>query len=478
MDGYLIPKSSLKKEEAKMRTMRMLAVLALLLVFTIPGVFALWRYSNAPLTPGSLNIVTNMTEFKETKGVIIKSVERESYSGVDVIDYGYSLKAIHESTVDPTRTGGNVTYKITLFNNTDSNYWFIGEDHSSYYGQNSLIGTKNGITVTFKDHASDTTNTFNNEDRIPPKTERIIYVTYSYGSSTQGECETSVELLFDIRIDAVQDEFLTVLNNVSVGYGYDYLAEVFNQVYKESGGVSISTESHPEVFDNLFGDLSVNIDGEEKIAHVVIRRENLDRDPASGDAYSNGGPSGCEYTLYITVDSLVPGQSAKVYAISYSEGASGMGDAWYQVGELYEGTAPVKSDGSIDYSKWKAVYKEYKIANGIVYKVGASNGDQYDKMNTMEELISAVDQDIFNDIDNSGIFKKAYDIIKSNSGSDDPAVVGLRKAFDDAALFYRNYNNGQEFKVVRDKYTRAEIIYAISNLQAAMDYYYQTFGNS
>ena len=99
-------------------------------------------------------------------------------------------------------------------------------------------------------------------------------------------------------------------------------------------------------------------------------------------------------------------------------------------------------------------------------------------MNTMEELISAVDQEIFNDIDNSGIFKKAYDIIKNNSGSDDPAVVGLRKAFDDAALFYRNYNNGQEFKVVRDKYTRAEIIYAISNLQAAMDYYYQTFGNS
>ena len=91
----------------------------------------------------------------------------------------------------------------------------------------------------------------------------------------------------------------------------------------------------------------------------------------------------------------------------------------------------------------------------------------------MEELISAVDQDIFNDIDNSQIFKKVYDIIKNNSTSDDPAVLGLKQAFSDASLFYRNLNNGQEFKVVRDKYTRAEIIYAISNLQAALDYYYQ-----
>ena len=91
----------------------------------------------------------------------------------------------------------------------------------------------------------------------------------------------------------------------------------------------------------------------------------------------------------------------------------------------------------------------------------------------MEQLISAVDQDIFNDIDNKNIFKKVYDIIKSNGNSTDPAVLGLKKAFEDASIFYRNLNNGQEFKVVRDKYTRAEIIYALKNIQKALDYYYQ-----
>lgn len=95
-------------------------------------------------------------------------------------------------------------------------------------------------------------------------------------------------------------------------------------------------------------------------------------------------------------------------------------------------------------------------------------------MKTMEQLISAVDQDIFNDIDNTKIFKKVYDILRKHPNSTDPAVLGLRQAFEDAAIFYRNLNNGQEFKVVRDKYTRAEIIYALKNIQKALDYYYQT----
>ena len=96
-------------------------------------------------------------------------------------------------------------------------------------------------------------------------------------------------------------------------------------------------------------------------------------------------------------------------------------------------------------------------------------------MNTIEQLISAVDQDIFNQIDNTNIFKKVYDIIQKHPNSSDPAVEGLRRAFADASLFYKNLNNGQEFKVVRNTYTRAEIIYAIKNIQSALDYYYQAY---
>ena len=93
----------------------------------------------------------------------------------------------------------------------------------------------------------------------------------------------------------------------------------------------------------------------------------------------------------------------------------------------------------------------------------------------MNDLISAEDQDIFNDIDNSKIFKKVYDLLQSNKNSDDPAVEGLRLAFTEASYLYINHNNGQEFKVIRNKYTRAEIIGPLKKIQNALDYYYQAF---
>ena len=457
-------------------TLRIIILITVVLSLAIPGVFAFWQYSHKAPPPVDTTMNKSIFEFKEYKGVYIKSSVVVGTSQANVISSGYLTPTLHESNVDATASGGSVTYKVTLFNNTDTNYWYVGMTKSADYGQNALVGINQGVTVTLKDHQSDSTTTFNEEDRIPPQTERDIYVTYTYGNNAQNACSTQIELLFDIRIDAVQDEFLGVLNDLTFAGSYDSLAEVFNKVYSESGGTTITTETHPEVFAGLFGDLTVNIDGEERTAKVVIRRENLDNDTTSGDNYSNNGPKGCEYTLYVTVDSLTPGGTATVYAIAYSQGASEMGSDWYQVGELYEGTAPVKSDGTIDYTKWKATYKEYVIADNISYVVGAPNGDQYDIMNTMEQLISAVDQNIFNEIDNANIFKKVYDIIQKHPGSTDPAVLGLKKAFEDAAIFYKNMNNGQEFKVVRDKYTRAEIIYALSNIQAALDYYHQAFG--
>lgn len=408
-------------------------------------------------------------------GVYIKSVEVYSTSGATCLENGFILPTSHSATADAIRSGASVTYKITVHNNTDVTYWYIGQKIPEAYEQNSLVGTGGGITVITKDHPSDSAATFDSEDWIPPQTERDFYVTYTFGANAQNPCSTLINFHFDIHMDAVHDEFLAVLNNSKTPTSYVDLATVFNEEYAKDGSTSISSDSHPEVFAALFGDLNVNIDGEEKHATVVIRRENLDGDATSGDDYSGSGPKGCEYTLYITVESTTPGTNPTVYAIAYSCGASGMGDDWYQVGELYEGTAPITARSEIDYENWTAVQKDYEIADGIVYKVGYPNGDQYDIMKTMEQLISAQDQDIFNDIDNKNIFKKVYDIIQRHKNSTDPAVLGLKQAFEDASIFYRNLNNGQEFKVVRDKYTRAEIIHALKKIQSALDYYYQAY---
>lgn len=416
-------------------------------------------------------------EGKPYKGVYIRSVEVERISNTANIKCDYVLPTNHVVEADANSSGGSITYKVVVHNNTDVTYWYIGKKYEDIYNQNSLIDKSNGITVTTKDYINDSSQTFNENDWVPPQTERTFYVTYTFGSNAQSKVSTMINFHFDIKMDAVHDEFLAVLNNILSADSYDTLAGYFDKEYAKDGSVAINSKDDAQIFSSLFEDLTVNIDGTEKEATVVIRRENLDNDITSGDNYSNNGPKGCEYTLYITVDSLVPGQPAKVYAIAYSCGASGMGDDWYQVGELYEGTAPVKSDGSIDYANWKATKKTYEIADGIKYNVAFPNGDQYDIMKTMEQLISAEDQDIFNDIDNTKIFKKVYDILQKHPHSTDPSVVGLRQAFSEASIFYNNLNNGQEFKVVRNKYTRAEIIHALKKIQSALDYYYETYNN-
>ena len=410
---------------------------------------------------------------KPFEGVYIRSVELVGTSNATSTENEFVLPTNHKSTADASRSSGSVTYKITVHNNTDVTYWYIGTNIDTAYGQNQLIGANNGISIRTADRQGDSYSSFNDEDWVPPQTERVFYVTYTYGSNAQNACATMVNFHFDIKLDAVHDEFLAVLNSTNNADSYEYLADVFDKETATNGSKEITTESHPEVFEKLFGDLMVNIDGTEKKASVVIRRENMDNDKTTGD----NGSEGCEYTVYITVEPLTPGTKPTVYAISYSCGAEGMGDDWYQVGELYEGTAPILSDGTIDYKNWVATHKKYVIADGIEYLVGAPNGDQYDIMKKMEQLISAEDQDIFNQIDNTNIFKKVYDILKKHLNSNDPAVEGLRAAFYDAEKFYINHNNGQEFKVVRNKYTRAEIIYALKNIQSALDYYYQVYGN-
>ena len=414
---------------------------------------------------------TAAAQGKPFRGVYIKSVELVSSSGVSVIENSFVHPTNHKVSADASRSGGEATYKITVHNNADVTYWYIACQYDPNYGSNKLIDASGGVTIRVKDQLSDSSQTFNSDDWIPPDTERVFYVTYSYGANAQDVCDTMVNFHFDIRLDAVHSEFVSLLNSPS----YEEFKAAFEEEYATNRSKHISTETHPEVFEKFFSDLLVDIDGEQKQASVVIRRENLDGDVNSGDDYIDSTLKGCEYTLYITVEPLTPGTKPTVYAIAYSEGASGMGDNWYQIGELYEGKATVKADGSIDFANWTATEKTYEIADGISYKVGAANGDQYDIMKTLEQLISAEDQDLFNDIDNTKIFKKTYDIIQKHRDSTDPAVEGLRVAFEEASMFYNNLNNGQEFKVVRGKYTRAEIIHALKKIQAALDYYYQAY---
>ena len=413
------------------------------------------------------------------KKLYISDSKMISTSNASSVSYEHLYPTNFTNVVNATRTNGSVTYEIPLNNNTDVTYWYHGIILDDRVENNNLIGATNGISISTKDHSSDTYSSFDKEDWIPPKSYRTFYVTYTYGSNAQSYRVLLVNFHFDIRMDSVHDEFLAILNDKIGEYGYNYLASEFDKKYKETGSVVLGNIGEDkEIFDNLFGgDLKVEVNGVLQPVTVLVRREDVDNN-GSGDQYSSG-PKGCEYTVYITAGDLSnPGEQATVYAISYSKDQHGV--LWYQLAELYQGTAPVIDydptdnvfEGSIDIDKWKATQNDYKVADGLIYKVGYPQGDSYDKLYTLEQLMSTKDQDIFNDIDNIKIMKKLHDIVVANSSVQSDTMEYVRKIYNHALPYFTNYNNGQEFKVNR-KYTRAQIIPIIKDIQDAIDYYNQ-----
>ena len=104
--------------------------------------------------------------------------------------------------------------------------------------------------------------------------------------------------------------------------------------------------------------------------------------------------------------------------------------------------------------------------------VGQEQGDQYDKLKKLEDIMSTQDQDIFNFIDGSNLLKNVYAIVYNNKNEGKPGYDILREAFLDARPFYVVHNGGAEVKVNRNC-TRAELVPYIEAIQKALDYYNQ-----
>ena len=434
----------------------------------------------------------NEFTYEPPKCVYITAVEVYSPSGgAPHVETSFAFPTTFNTTVTTTQSNATVVYKVTLFNNTDVHQWYMGPDINLAHASNGMLVSSNGIQMSTRDKATDTSATFNRSDWVPPQTSRDFYVVYKMGSATVGKTTTQINFKFGIRVDAVYDGFLAVLNDKESDHGYYYLADQFDQKYAETGSTVLGNVGDDKaIFDHIFGeDLTVDVDGVQMPVTVLVERKNVDGRPSSqyntttGDAYSNGGPSGCEYTVYITVEDLsAPGGKVVVQAISYSCKADG---TWYEIGQLYDGTATVKDydstngtyEGGFDVSSWRATAKTYEVdENGkIWYKLGYAQGTEYDKHNTITQIQSSNDQEIYNKVDNSGLLKRAYDVLKKNQNSQLPEVVLLREAFERAAPYYNNFNNGQEFKIKREA-PRSELLPYLFDIQEALDYYTQVHG--
>ena len=439
----------------------------------------------------------------EPEGLYISKVEEYSSTGVSYSKEKVILPTNLISEINVTAQNASITYKITVHNKTDMTYWYLGQVADPAVNSNNLINTTGGIIVTTKDGSASNSTLFDSSDWIPPHTERDFYATYVFGANAQGSISTMINFSFGLHMASVSDAFLKVLNDKS--FGYPYLVGAFEENYVESKSTVIANiGDDEEVFNTLFGSsLTVNMNGEDLPVTIVVERANVDRrdgtngTPITGDTYAaNSSLKGCEYTVYITVDDLDNGNTATVYAVSYTCGSDGV---WYMIGELYKGTCNVETyenDNSVkafDVDSWRATQSEYKIIGSLTYKAGYPNGETYDKYLLIEDLMSEFDQSFCNRINNT---PSAIDLLtrtarilytyKNNSGRQEetqntanianPGYAELKIAFDKLKPYCNLdnfYNSGSRTQIKNEVsvLSRAELIRILEDIQSAYDYY-------
>lgn len=433
----------------------------------------------------------------EAKALLLEGLYIEEVSLVSIT---YAADTLHEH-IYPTnlktelnvgQANATVTYKITVYNKTDVTYWYLGILQDATYEENNLINQADGIFITTKDHESDTAATFDTSDWVPPQTRRNFYVTYRFGSKAKGGgIENLVNFHFGLLMDSVKDEFLKILNDKTSNNGYDYLADAFDNRYAETGSDTIANlGDEAAVFDKLFGpNITVNVNGVATPVTIMVQRKNVDSNGGTGDKFDGAGaPSGCEYTVYITTESP-DGSSVTVHAVSYTCGPDGV---WYQLGQLYEGTcntAPYVPGGeaAFDVNSWDATAKKYEVTDKISYEAGFEQGDQFDKLDSIEELMSTYDQNFYNDINNNSsqllqpVCQTLYSYQHVNGqwvesanaeNSFKPGYDYLLKAFSKIKPYCYIGNGAQEVKIQNaSSITRAQLIPLLQEVQMAYDYY-------
>lgn len=444
--------------------------------------------------------ISGTADFKpqEPEGIYISHVAIHSYNGLSPASESVVLPTNLQSSFRVNSQNATITYQITVHNPTDMTYWYLGIKYIPETENNSIINKTGGIIVRTKDNSSANSQEFDSSDWVPPHTERTFYATYTFGSNAQGNISTFINFSFGLNVDSISDGLLKVLNDKVSDFGYNYLADAFDDQYEENNSTVIGNVGDGEgVFNNLFGSsITVNINGENVPVTVMIERKDVDGKTNTGDNYDGTNvPRGCEYTVYLTTDKLeqTGSDTATVYAVSYTCDAEG---TWYMIGELYEGTCSVvdydrtteKFEGAIDVDSWIANPKEYTVIDGVTYKVGyIYQGTEYDKYRTIEELMSKFDQELYNKVNNNSqtLLKSVcttlytykhnngmYDEYENTANISNPGYDELKKAFDRIKPFCYIGNGAQEVKLQNaNSLSRAELIQMLEAIQKAYDYY-------
>ncbi len=345
-------------------------------------------------------------------GIYIIAMQRTSTTRMDA-DYAnyYSYSTTLESSLSKTeryRTG-TVTYKITVFNNTQYEYAYRDVYYQEGLQSNDTIG--NGITISCSLDSATAAN-----KKIAPGATKELTVTYTLSTSLDRNqtYNNVINLRFGINVDSLEqahdvlmEKFAEILNSPS---GYAELTDKINDKFNGTqewtsnfiGNVDGSNTADSVSMNNLFGGrLQMVIGDQQQTVTALIKHEPIDGDDTTGDSYSvtyNNGATdtriGCEYTIYLTTAKLNSwsfNTYPEVYAAVFTcdQTADGRFGTWYMKGLLFKGTARVvgymgeESGGSFDTGTWRSVEETYVLSDNYSLTIPAEL--------TIQEVIQQVD---------------------------------------------------------------------------------------
>lgn len=200
-------------------------------------------------------------------------------------------------------------------------------------------------------------------------TYKTVTLTFAYEDQTDLANEAYSALLEfrftvdkdsigDIVAETALDKFEEVLNNLVIADSYEQLINGMDNrsgwnkgsAITYIGNVAGADSGDSAIINTLFGEdfISMDLDGDGKTEPItmMIKREDLDGNAATGSSYTytswgrDTTVSGCEMTIYITAENLNDvgsGDSIVVYASTYTLQTGAQ--QWSQVVPLTKGTA-------------------------------------------------------------------------------------------------------------------------------------------
>ncbi len=329
------------------------AILLLFIFLTIGGLSAEWIY---PLYPqetigdqkieigafkyGQLYITEiNITSGNYANAVFTKTGETKMSAQVELLD------ALTSS----------VSVDIVFYNATNVSY---------YYDKAEVLYTNNE-NIAFM------VSGISQKDDVASNTYKTITLTFAYdGSISVAELLSEINFKFTVDKDSIGevvaqtavDRFYVILNDETLHKqltdAMDSQGNTFNKgsAVTYIGNVAGATDDDSSLITDLFTEefMQIDLDGDgvEEPITMMIKRENLDNDTATGEDYSYtsgwGGNNvttvrGVEMTLYITAEQI-RNSDIVVYAAAYTK----LPDTteWIQLLPLTKGTAETNNYSS------------------------------------------------------------------------------------------------------------------------------------